>query len=128
MSDVTDPLAWVQRAEEDYTTARYALRRKKPATYIACFHAQQCAEKYLKALLVAQNAVFPKIHDLQMLSDLCSKAGIVVGVDPKQLHDLSEYAVTVRYPGDDPTPEEARTAVEIARTVRLFARRLLGLR
>ncbi len=52
MSDPTDPLAWVDRAEEDYLLARFALRRKKPLTYGACFHAQQCAEKYLKAILI----------------------------------------------------------------------------
>ena len=52
MSGIADPLAWVERAEEDYAIARFALRRKPPFTYSACFHAQQCAEKYLKALLV----------------------------------------------------------------------------
>ncbi len=98
MSDVTDPLAWVQRAEEDFAEARYALRRKTPVTYIVCFHAQQCAEKYLKALLISQNAVFPKTHDLQTLSDLCTQQSILLGIDPRQLHDLSEYAVKVRYP------------------------------
>jgi HEPN domain-containing protein len=48
MSDVNDPLSWVTRAEEDYDVARTSLRRKKPYTHTACFHAQQCAEKYLK--------------------------------------------------------------------------------
>ena len=33
MSDVNDPLSWVERAEEDYTVARSPLRRKKPLTY-----------------------------------------------------------------------------------------------
>jgi HEPN domain-containing protein len=53
MSEPTDPLAWVQRAEEDYAIAAASVRRKQPWTYGACFHAQQCAEKYLKAILVA---------------------------------------------------------------------------
>jgi HEPN domain-containing protein len=44
MSDEHDPLAWVQRAEEDYAVAQSSLRRKRPFTYIACFHAQQCAD------------------------------------------------------------------------------------
>ncbi len=63
MSDPTDPLAWVERAEEDYAIASASLRRKKAWTYGACFHAQQCAEKYLKAALVARGQVFPKVHD-----------------------------------------------------------------
>jgi HEPN domain-containing protein len=128
MSEVTDPLAWVQRAEEDYTTARYALRRKNPALYIACFHAQQCGEKYLKALLITQNTAFPKTHDLQILSDLCTRTGIVVGIDPRQLHDLAEHAVRIRYPGEDPTLDDARRAIETARSIRRFARKILGLR
>ena len=44
MSDEHDPLAWVERAEEDYAVAQSSLRRKRPFTYTACFHAQQCAD------------------------------------------------------------------------------------
>ena len=69
MSEVVDPLAWVARAEEDYELARSALRRKAPLTYGGCFHAQQCAEKYLKAILVAREAPFGKVHDLLLLAN-----------------------------------------------------------
>jgi len=126
MSDPTDPLSWVARAEEDYSLAQSALRRKKPLTYGAVFHAQQCAEKYLKALLVAQGQVFPKTHDLAALSDLCSQNDIIIPVDQDALQRLAAYAVQVRYPGEDPTVEEARTALKTAQAVRRFARRLLG--
>ncbi len=125
MSDPTDPLAWVARAEEDYTLARSALRRKLPLTYGATFHAQQCAEKYLKALLVARNQPFPKTHDLAALSDLCHQSGIIVPVDQDLLQRLAAYAVQVRYPGEDPTPDEAKEALETAQAVRRFARELL---
>jgi len=60
MSDVTDPLAWVARAEEDYSLARSALRRKRPLTSGACFHAQQCVEKYLKARWSPEDGPFPR--------------------------------------------------------------------
>lgn len=127
MSNPDDPLAWVARAEEDYLMARSALRRKLPLAFSACFHAQQCAEKYLKALLLSRRAPFPKVHDLLLLNDLCAKAGVVTGLEPKALNTLSDYAVRARYPGDDPTPEEAGEAVQIAKAVRRFARHLLGL-
>lgn len=68
-----------------------------------------------------------KVHDLLLLSDQCERAGIIVAVDPKQLNTLSDYAVRVRYPGDEPTIEEAREAVEIAGAMRRFARALLGI-
>jgi HEPN domain-containing protein len=41
---------WVAKAEEDYLAALdLARRRKRPLWSGVCFHAQQCAEKYLKA-------------------------------------------------------------------------------
>ncbi|OIO97498.1 MAG: hypothetical protein AUK03_02425 [Anaerolineae bacterium CG2_30_64_16] len=107
--------------------ARFALRRKIPFTYSACFHAQQCAEKYLKALLVSGGHAFSKVHDLLVLSDECAQAGILVAVSEDLLSSLSYYAVRVRYPGEDPTPDEAREAIDTARAVRRFARQWLGL-
>jgi HEPN domain-containing protein len=128
MSEITDPLAWVARAEEDYLLARSALRRKKPLTYGVCFHAQQCAEKYLKAALVAKGQAFPKIHDLLVLNDLCGRAGLLLGIDADQLDTLSSYEVRTRYPGEEPTPEEAGQALQIAKAVRRFVRTSLGIR
>jgi len=127
MSDVTDPLSWVERAEEDYALARASLRQKKPLTYGACFHAQQCAEKYLKAMLVAGGHDFSKTHDLIVLHDECAQVGILLSMPEDQLASLSYYAVRVRYPGDDPTPDEAREALDIVKAVRRFARTWLGL-
>ena len=43
---------WVAKAEGDYATARREARaRRQPNFDAVCFHAQQCAEKYVKALL-----------------------------------------------------------------------------
>ena len=130
MSAVTDPLAWVASAEEDYTVARSSLRHKKPLTSSACFHAQQCAEKYLKAALIANGQAFPKTHDLLALSTLCAQAGILLALEPTQLGILSSYAVQVRYPGESPTLDdarEAREAIEITRILRRLVRKSLGL-
>ena len=42
---------WVRKAEGDYATAAREMRARKSPNYdAACFHAQQCVEKYLKAL------------------------------------------------------------------------------
>jgi HEPN domain-containing protein len=126
MRDPTEPLAWVAQAEEDLALARSALRRKTLLTYGATFYAQQCAEKYLKALLVARRQVFPRTHDLAALSDLCLQNELIIPVDRDALERLTAYAVQVRYPGEDPTPDEAREAVQIAQAMRRFARRLLN--
>jgi HEPN domain-containing protein len=79
MSDSSNPLDWVSYAEEDLVMAKSALKRIKPLTTASCFHSQQCAEKYLKALLIAQNIEFPKTHDLPTLNTLCDGAGIFTG-------------------------------------------------
>ena len=57
-----------------FCVARSTLRRKRPSTSIACFHAQQCVEKYIKTILVSPSKSFPRIHDLLKLSTLCEQA------------------------------------------------------
>ncbi len=125
MNETTDPRAWMAHAE-DFALARSALRRKKPLTRGACFHAQQCAEKYLKAALVSRDIMFPKTHDLMTLIDLCVQAGIIVPIDTDALDSLSDYAVRIRYPGVEPTLKETRQAMETAKLVRQYVRKLLG--
>ena len=126
MSDEHDPLAWVAKAESDLVMARSALHRKEPITYGVCFHAQQCAEKYLKAILVARAKPFPKTHDLVQLNELCAKAGVLVEIDKKRLNTLSDLAVRVRYPGVEPSLADAREALETVQAVRKFARKFLN--
>ena len=115
MSEIDNPSAWVERAEEDLIVARSAMRRKAPLIYPVCFHAQQCAEKYLKAMLIANRVDFPKTHDLLMLTSLCEEAGILVPVDKEDLNTLNDYSVRVRYPGDYPSVEDAQQALQLPR-------------
>jgi HEPN domain-containing protein len=115
----------VEKAEEDFEIARLLGRRKRLLTDGITFHSQQCAEKYLKGLLVLRGQIPPKTHDLVTLYDLCLGQGILVPISTADLQRLSDYAVRSRYPGDDPTPEEARYAFEVAKAVRQFAKRLL---
>jgi len=126
MSGANDPRAWAEGAEEDFLLAKSALHRRKPLVVGACFHAQQCAEKYLKALLVSRGADFPKTHDMLMLNDLCSAAGIFLEVDARHLNNLTDYAVRTRYPGNEPALDDAKEALEIAGSIRKFARVFLG--
>jgi len=133
MTDKTDPnvpvswKAWIERAEEDYLLALSALRRKSPLTYGATFHAQQCIEKYLKALLISRQVVFPRTHDLAALGYLSEQAGIILPIDDDALELLTTYAVETRYPGTQPTIEESKEAVKLARIVRRFIKRTLSL-
>lgn len=128
MSEADEALEWVEYAEEDLIMAKSALRRSKPLTISSCFHSQQCAEKYLKAILVSQNVEFPKTHDLLILNTLCTTAGIFTGFTKEDLGRLSGYAVHTRYPGNQPSLEEAKDSLEIAMNIRKFARAFLGLK
>ena len=128
MSDPNNALTWIAYAEEDLAIAKSALRRKKPITTGAYFHTQQCAEKYLKAALISNGKDFPKTHDLLALNTLCEQSGIFLGLSLAQLSELSAYASRARYPGDEPTVDEARKAVDIAKTIRRFVRKWLGIK
>jgi HEPN domain-containing protein len=127
MSEINDPLAWVNKAEEDFLLAQSALRRKKPLVTGVCFHAQQCAEKYMKALLVSRKAGFPMTHDLLLLSNLCSNSGIFLEVESRLLSALTDYAVRTRYPGEEPSSIDAKEAMETTKLIRKFARSFFGI-
>ena len=81
----------------------------------------------MKALLVSKRAGFPMTHDLLLLNNLCSSSGIFLEIDPKRLNTLTDFAVRTRYPGEEPTLEDAKEAMEITKLIRVFARRFLGM-
>lgn len=90
---------WVEKAEEDLTNAEYTLTlREKCPLGTVCFHAQQCAEKYLKALLTLHAVPFPKTHDLpELLLGIPQSVG--VRLRPTDVAVLNRYSIEGRYPG-----------------------------
>lgn len=121
---------WVSKAEGDYTytTAGRELRARKNPNYDAvCFHAQQCAEKYLKAVLQENGKHIPKIHNLIELMLLCEKIDNSFEMLRADLITLERFAVGVRYPGEFAEKDEAKSAYTAAKTVRAFIREKLGL-
>ena len=65
---------WISKAEGDFLTAGREIRARKSPNYDAvCFHCQQCAEKYLKAVLQAHKKYIPKIPYLLELMSLIMK-------------------------------------------------------
>ena len=110
------PQAWLQRARSDLALGRAASGLPEALPEDACFHAQQCAEKALKALLVHEKKPFPRTHVLEYLLDLLKEAGIAVPPEIDEAFRLTQYAVETRYPGgwQPVSPEEARSALETA--------------
>ncbi len=118
---------WIEKAEEDLRTAEHTLTLEDDCPYgIVCFHAQQCAEKYLKALLTLHAIPFPKIHDLLELLPLVPKS-FALDIQSDDVAEVNRYAIEGRYPGEwEPiTQEDAEAAVQAARKVREAVRKQL---
>lgn len=118
---------WVSKAEGDFITAGRELRARKSPNYDAvCFHCQQCAEKYLKAVLQANNKHIPKIHFLLELLALVLKFDTSYEFLKADLDTLEGYAVIFRYPGDFAEKDQAQSAYQAVKVVREFVRQKLG--
>ena len=122
-------LEWVQKAEGDWTTANRELRaRNKPNFDAAAFHAQQCAEKYLKARLQEAGVPVQRTHDLVKVAESLTPVPLELSAMRANLDLLNRYAVEIRYPGAVvPERRIARDLVSIAGAVRKLVRRELGL-
>lgn len=119
---------WVDSAEDDWIIVSREMRaRHSPSYRGVCFHAQQCAEKYLKARLQEAGIAFPRTRNLLDLLALALpiEAGWIVL--RASLDTLSDYAVTVRYPGSTVNRDDAKEARRLCALVRAAMRPALGL-
>jgi HEPN domain-containing protein len=118
---------WIEKAEHDLRNAEYVLNLKEDCPVdTVCFHCQQCAEKYLKALLISRAIDFPRTHDLVVLFNLSSRH-FDLNLQLSKVQPLNRYSVEARYPGDwEPIDmREAVEAVNMARILREAVRSLL---
>ena len=119
---------WVNKAEGDFATAPRELSAIDNPNYDAvCFHAQQSAEKYLKAFLQEANIPFPKTHDLADLLNLALSMEPTWTSMTADLNTLSAFAVEYRYPGDSANLIEAKEAFQKSEGVRKIIRGALHL-
>jgi HEPN domain-containing protein len=111
---------WLKKAESDLTNARLCVSSGQSLD-TACFHAQQAAEKLIKAYLIANEIEYPFIHNLEKLIDLSSikdpsfkEIKILGGM-------LTPYAVELRYDEEFwPSPVTAEEALTAAEKIRNF--------
>lgn len=124
-NDIDVARGWLLKAQSDVKTAEIILASDGP-TDTACFHAQQAAEKSLKAVLCVNGITPPRTHDLGELVERCAQFDSEFQAD-EQLLELTEYAVGLRYDFEFwPDKETAVGALERARTVFEKARRIIG--
>ncbi len=125
------PLAaeWVAKAEGDYATARREPRaRRQPNFDAVCFHAQQCAEKYLKALLQEWRLPIPRTHNLEALAKPLLSAHPSLATAEAALRTLGAYAVESRYPGTSADRTLAKEALGLCTDIRRVCRRVFRAR
>lgn len=119
---------WIDKAEGDFLTAQREYRaRVRPNYDASCFHAQQTAEKYLKAFLQESGNTIPRVHNLVELVSICIEEDPTFVALEVELRGLDGYAIRTRYPGQNASREEAQEAIKISKNLRLFIRKKIGL-
>lgn len=119
---------WIAKAENDLAAARALVVATLDDYGPAAFHAQQAAEKYLKAWLVHHQVEIPRTHDLGRLVHMISSQdeGLSRALEP--VDQLTPFAVEYRYPGNyEPvSASDASKALEIAQSAARQLRAVLA--
>jgi HEPN domain-containing protein len=122
--------AWVRKAEEDRRVL-IQLRSARPRVHSSiCFHCQQMAEKYLKALIQERGVVVPRTHDCERLVNTLAPTDPTLVRFEQAAQGLTRFAVGPRYPDlfSRPDVSRSRSAWNAAERIRGEVRRRLGLR
>ncbi len=107
---------WLHEADLDFRSAE-SLYRDSELAWRVCFHAQQAAEKTLKAVLMFLQIQYPFTQNLDEIRDAIP-GGWEVKDEFPDLEWLSGWAIRGRYPGlGEAFPEEAADAREVARGI-----------
>lgn len=118
---------WLRKADGDLRVAQREAKAARPVWDAVCYHAQQCAEKHLKAWLNERSILFQKTHDLATLLKMDAAGLSELAKQKEDLARLTSFAVAVRYPGAQADRAAAEHALRITRSVRSIIRRKLGI-
>jgi HEPN domain-containing protein len=112
-------VGWLRKATSDIVSMEAS--RAAGALDAACFHAQQAAEKYLKAFLTERGLAFPYTHNLAKLISICVEQDASFAELLPDADLLTPYAVEVRYDFEFwPTRPDADRALQATSRVRDF--------
>jgi len=117
---------WLRKAESDFQLAAAIARLAEPFHDEQCFHCQQSAEKYLKAILEELGLTIPRTHNLVALLPLLMPTHDSLRSLRRGVDFLTRFAVETRYPGDRASKRQAAAALRWAGEVRSACRSLLG--
>src|SRR3989304_1530108 len=103
--------------EDEYVLDRLLADAAAPEAVVG-FHAQQAAEKLLKAALFLAGVAPPRTHNLAQLMDLAAGSGLQLPTECEALRWLTPYAVLYRYEGDAEADEEKLARQEVRESLR----------
>ena len=114
---------WLRYSNMDLETAKFLLETMHPAPLeIICYHCQQSAEKFLKALQIHFGEEVEKTHDLVRLVNSLRKYTEIPENFPHLLNTLTQFATKTRYPQQIVLDEaQARRAITNAEQVKAWA-------
>lgn len=93
------PREWLDHARSDLRLAHLGALDPLVRREQVCFHAQQAAEKAIKAVLLSKHIEFPLTHDIEELLEIAAEGGITLPKEIQEAGVLTPYAVEFRYPG-----------------------------
>jgi len=119
---------WLSKARTDLALATVVLEQGPDMDpWVGCFHAQQAAEKALKAVPVARGMEPPYTHDLGALAAVMPD-DLSLDVSGNDLGDLTTFAPGPRYVFDAGTETEDQTWAEAEHAVLVAGRILAAVR
>ena len=119
MSNPDDPQSWIAKAKSDLLNISNNLSAEHVPWDTVCFHAQQAAEKMLKAVLVSRGQTVFRTHDLVALLAEAVADGAPLEALEADCRLLTPYAIMLRYPGviGEPSEQQGRDAVAAAERI-----------
>lgn len=122
------PEEWLKHARSDLKVARISEGQEEIFPEQVCFHAQQAAEKAIKAVFLANKIDFPFVHEIKILHDILENAGVIIPGNVRDSSKLTPYASETRYPGDfrDIDAKEVAEAIQIAEETLAWATRMIA--
>jgi len=117
---------WLRHAHGDLALARTRLGAHVP-NELLCFHAQQAAEKAIKAVLIVHDIEPPRTHSITALVDLLP-SNISRPDSLMAARALTSFAAVTRYPGQQGpvSDEDYHEAVRLAEAVVVWAEGVVG--
>jgi len=116
---IEETKASLAKADEDLAASELCLQASRSLLATAAFHAQQAAEKAIKAWLTWHGRPFRKTHDLLEVATPAWELDATLQPPLQEALVLTQYAWKHRYPGDwsPPRKKEVRDALRLAQAV-----------